>query len=180
LRVEVPSPSVLKTRLAAAAMYGGMGGVAVSFAIHAKIAAIVAGASAILMIAGGAYIAVRSRSALVVTWIAYVLLIAAGAVVRGSGHPARWTLWAIAGATIAAALTGMALVIRELGREKELERAISLEATSLAFLATMIGAVTYALLEVWVKAPHVSMWWVWGFGMGAWVLFSIVLGRRYE
>jgi hypothetical protein len=137
--------------------------------------------SALVTAAGGFYLVRLSRSGVVAAWSAYILLIGAGSVVKEMQHPPRpWTRWVIAGATVAAGLIAMTAVVRTARRSKELERFLSVEATSLAFFTTMIGVITYALLEVWVSAPRLSMWVVWTFGMFSWAAYSIVLGRRYS
>lgn len=109
----------------------------------------------------------------------YVVLVVVGNLVRrqvGSGPGAA--MWAIAVATIAVAVGVMAVVITRGRREKELERLLFTEGTSLAFFVTMLAILTYGLLESWVEAPRLSTWAWWSVGMGSWFVLSLVLRRR--
>jgi hypothetical protein len=89
-------------------------------------------------------------------------------------------LIAVAAGSVIAAVGFIAATMRRGRQSTELERMLFAESTSLAFFVTMSGAVTYGLLEAWVDAPKLSMWIVWSVGMGAWLVLSIVLNRRYS
>jgi hypothetical protein len=91
---------------------------------------------------------------------------------------ARWAMWIVAAATIAGGLIFMRSVVRSVRSEKELEKVINTDATSIAFFAVMLAALTYALLETYVDLPRISMWLVWSVGMGTWAVMSFVVRRR--
>lgn len=79
---------------------------------------------------------------------------------------------------------GMILVIALVGvlayarSFRELERFLFTEATSIAFFATIIGAGAYAAAEAFVDVPRLAYAWVPLFGLGAWLISSIVLTRK--
>jgi hypothetical protein len=58
------------------------------------------------------------------------------------------------------------------------EREAWMSATSTAFLATMIGAVAYGVLESSIDAPKLTMWCVCSFGIGVFVVALRVQVRR--
>src|SRR5438046_1208453 len=61
-------------------------------------------------------------------WSLYFVLVVSGGVLHEAQHPPKlWTMWIVAGATIAAAAFGMVMVVRALGRARELDRLISVE-----------------------------------------------------
>jgi hypothetical protein len=110
----------------------------------------------------------------------YVLLVAVGATLSAGSSRPGGPIIAIAIGTLAAAV-GVVVSLFAMGRRmKELERLLFSEATSMAFFITMLGAITYGLLEVWVDAPAISMWTVWMLGMGSWAVLSLVLRKRYS
>lgn len=111
---------------------------------------------------------------------AYVLLIGAGSVLQSVKPRPTAALVAVAVGTIFAAIGFMAFTVRAGRQSRELERMLFSESTSIAFFVTMVGAITYALLEAWIDAPKVSMWLVWTLGMGTWAIGSLILGRRYS
>jgi hypothetical protein len=113
------------------------------------------------------------------TTACYAVLVTAGSLIRKSiGSGPSPEMWAIAGGSIAAALGLMALIITRGRKEKELERFLFTESTSLAFFVTMIFAVTYGLLESWVELPRLTAWATWSVGMFSWGLLSTALKRR--
>ena len=110
----------------------------------------------------------------------YIALVGTGAILAGIHPRPEAALIAIAAASIVAALSGVISFVR-LGREsKELDRLMFLESTSIAFFVTMLFALTWGLLEVWVNAPHPSMWIVWTVGMVSWIVVSTIFNRRYS
>lgn len=70
--------------------------------------------------------------------------------------------------------------IRKVGAQEGIERHVQTEALGFAFLVTILGVVTYALLEAFAQFPPLSMWWVWAYGMGSWGVVSAVLARKYR
>jgi hypothetical protein len=109
---------------------------------------------------------------------AYVLLVSVGVVIRGERTEPGTAMVVVAGLTVAAAI-GLVVALVLSGRQRrELERFIFSEATSVSFFVTMAAAITYGLLESWIDAPAVSMWWVWALGMTTWALMSALLKRR--
>jgi hypothetical protein len=85
-----------------------------------------------------------------------------------------------ASTTILCAIVGMALIVREIRRERELERTVSLEATSFAFFITMVATLAYALVNEIVGLPALTMWPVFMFGMVAWGIGAVLFRRRYS
>jgi hypothetical protein len=63
-------------------------------------------------------------------------------------------------------------------RKDGVERQVFLQSTSLAFFITVLGAISYALFEVFAEAPKLSMWLVWSWGMAAWGIGSAVIAKR--
>jgi hypothetical protein len=137
---------------------------------------------ALIAAAGGFYIARVARSWVPVLWGLYLLVAACGSVVRGAVHPRppRAVVWGFAAVQIGIAVVAMLLIVHFVRRSTELERMISLEATFLAFFATLIASFTYALLESSLDAPRLPMGVVWVFGITCWIFFSFLIGRRYE
>lgn len=123
----------------------------------------------------------RPSRGFVLGMLGYVLYVIALAVLLSATayHPAPviGMLLALPGAAAA----GYAVIsqIRHVNRRDGIERHMQAEALGLAFLLTMLGALTYGLLETYARLPHLSMWFVWGFGMSAWGLASLLLRRRY-
>jgi hypothetical protein len=121
---------------------------------------------------------VRRQPAIFATGV-YILLVVAGSIVRGGGASDA-ALIVIAIGTIVSGAAIVLLVMRAGRKSKELERMLFSEATSMAFFITMLGAITYALLEAWLDVPKISMWVPWSIGMGSWAILSVMLGRRYS
>jgi hypothetical protein len=111
---------------------------------------------------------------------AYVVIVMLGSRLRAIEPHPKGALIAVAVGSVIAAIGFMITTIRGGRRNTELERMLFSESTSLAFFLTMIGAITYSLLEAWVDAPRLSMWVVWSVGMGSWAILSLVLKRRYS
>lgn len=115
-------------------------------------------------------------------WVAlgaYVVVIVTGSLVRNEGtDPRSAEMVVVAVASIVAALWAVAGMIYASRRARELERFLVAESTSIAFFVTMIGAVTYGLLESWLELPRLSAWATWGIGMTTWAVASLVLRRR--
>ena len=110
----------------------------------------------------------------------YVLSVGVGTVLQVQDPKPKAALVAVAIGTIAAAVGAMIVRIRSGRRSRELERLLFSESSSIAFFVTVLGAVSYALLETWIDAPRVSMWFVWSFGMVAWGIASAIFRRRYS
>ena len=127
---------------------------------------------------GTGYASLRYRNVPIFAAGLYIAATDIGIGVRELGN-VRWAIWIVAAATIAAGLIFMRSVVRYVRSEKELEKVISTDATSIAFFAVMLSALTYALLETYLDLPRVSMWLVWSFGMGTWAVMSFVVRRRF-
>jgi hypothetical protein len=136
--------------------------------------AIVFGAMSIVTLAFG------RRSAVVGAIGLYVVLVGVGSVLQTQEPRPSGALIAIAIGTIVAAGIALFASVRKGRRSRELDRMLFTEATSVAFFVTMLSAVTYALLESWVDAPKLSMWFVWTVGMGAWIVSATTFKRRYS
>lgn len=163
-------------------------GLFIASAVTVGLSGLVDGTGGIVMMASAGVVATSSGivlslllgSWMPVAWSVYFVLVVTGGVLHEAQYPPKlWTMWIIAGTTIAAAAAAMVLVVRAVGRARELDRLISVESISIAFFATMIGSLTYALLEVWVKAPRLSMWVPWSIGMFTWGLATALFQRRY-
>lgn len=89
----------------------------------------------------------------------------------------------VAGVVVATVASGLIIATivdgARLQRRKDgVERQIFLQSTSLAFFITVLGAVVYALFEVFIDAPKLSMWLLWVWGMSAWGIASAVIAKR--
>jgi hypothetical protein len=115
-----------------------------------------------------------------VPWGVYVLLVGVGSLLQGLEPRPDAALIAIAAGTVVAAACAVVLLVIHGRRTRELDRMLFTEATSVAFFVTMVSALSYALLEAWIEAPKLSMWFVWTVGMGAWIVASTVFRRRYS
>lgn len=65
-------------------------------------------------------------------------------------------------------------------RREGVERDLLRRSTSAAFLSTMAAALAYGLLEIVAGVPAPSAWWLYGVGMAAWAVISLVGARRYR
>lgn len=110
----------------------------------------------------------------------YILLVFLVAMAPASGQRKDSGMAGIAVATVAAGLVIATVVdgARLQRRRDGVERQIFLQSTSLAFFVTVLAAAAYALFEVFVDAPKLSMWLPWGWGMAAWGIGSAVIARR--
>lgn len=110
----------------------------------------------------------------------YILLVFLVAMAPASGQRKDSGVAGAVVATLAAALIIATIVdgARLQRRKDGVERQIFLQSTSLAFFITVLGAVAYALFEVFVDAPKLSMWLLWSWGMAAWGIGSAVIAKR--
>src|SRR5437899_9555226 len=136
IRLEVHTSRPRIARIAQVAFFGGAVAIFVSSTQPGPVYIVAVPLSALVSAAGGFTIARLSRSGIPALWSVYMLLIGVGSVVRSAVHPGRPILWAIAGTSIVTALFAMGLAVKYVRRSKELERLMSVEATSLAFFAT--------------------------------------------
>jgi hypothetical protein len=120
------------------------------------------------------------RSAAAAAWAAYVALVGVGAVLQTRDPRQDAALVAITIGAVAAGAAGVVLMMRTGRRRRELDRLMFTEATSVAFFVTMMSALGYALLESWIEAPKLSMWFVWTVGVGSWIVASFAFRRRYS
>ncbi len=88
-------------------------------------------------------------------------------------------LIAAVGAFALAGGVGWFFSFRDAGRMNELERFLYSESASVAFFATMLATLAYALLESWFALPKLHVFWVVGFGCWVQLIASFVLKRRY-
>ncbi|MBA8931205.1 hypothetical protein BC739_008452 [Kutzneria viridogrisea] len=112
-------------------------------------------------------------------YVVYVLGIGLGLGLVG------WRPSGLLGAAVAlpaVVAVGYAVVsqIRWGGRREGLERHVQLESLGVAFVVTMLGVVTYALLESFAQFPPLSLWWVWGYGMASWLVITLLVSRKYR
>lgn len=77
---------------------------------------------------------------------------------------------------------GYAMVsqFRRVDGKEGIERQIQTQAITAAFFTTMLGVLTYGLLEAYAGLPHLSMWFGWGFGMAARGVAVVLLRHRYS
>jgi hypothetical protein len=108
--------------------------------------------------------------------VVYGVVLAIGRATLDDGD-ATWLRWAFAGGTIAAALFSLSFMVRATLRTREVDRVVITESASLAFAVTMVGAVTYGLLESLADLPRLSAWATWTGGMGAWLVASLLVRR---
>lgn len=112
---------------------------------------------------------------------AYVLLVVVGVLVLGAvADPPPWLGSLLAAGPVAAIVAALGSQRRGLRSREGVERAVLVEATSLAFYATALAAVTYGFLEAWAEAPKLSAWWVWAFAMASWGAASFQVRRAYR
>jgi hypothetical protein len=120
------------------------------------------------------------RSVAAASWALYVILVGVGSALQAREPRPDGALIAIAAGTIVSGVVGLLLVARKGRQSRELDRMLFTEATSIAFFVTMVSAISYALLESWIDAPKLSMWFVWTVGMGAWIVASTAFRRSYS
>jgi hypothetical protein len=109
-----------------------------------------------------------------------VLLVIAVVVLNTVQHPPPVLTVLLALIPPCAAIAGVLGQRREIRAREGVERAVLIEATSLAFYVTAFAALTYGLHKVWAGAPRLSMFVVYIVAMGAWGLISIPMYRRYR
>ncbi|MBV9847366.1 MAG: hypothetical protein JOZ47_20190 [Kutzneria sp.] len=111
----------------------------------------------------------------------YVLYVAVVSVALGSLNYQPPLLVGCLLALPAITLAGYALVsqYRFVASREGVERHVQVESAALAFLSTMLGVMTYALLESFAELPALSLWSVWAFGMVSWGAASVTLRRKY-
>jgi hypothetical protein len=85
-------------------------------------------------------------------------------------------VFAVAGS--AALVVAMGLAYQAAAGREGIDREVLFRSASFAFVATLLAAVTYALLESLAGAPRLSMWAVWTFGMLTWAAATGVYRRR--
>lgn len=125
-------------------------------------------------------IGAKSRSVPLVLIGPFFLFIGLAALLGVDGDSPRWMSALIAGGMVLSAGGTVGYILIAGRREKELDRLVFSESTSIAHFVTMLGALTYALFESWLDVPQVSMWNVWTFGMLAWLISWALQRRRYS
>lgn len=90
----------------------------------------------------------------------------------------RWRfLWAVL--PVLPALAMLRAAMRHVQRVDELQRALLLQGLAVGFAATCVAAVTLGLLEAaGLDLAGSTAWLVYGVGMVAWGVASLVLSRR--
>lgn len=124
---------------------------------------------------------IRSRAGrpLLVCLVAYfVLLIVTGGVLEQMDDPPLALTVVLSLLPPAAAAVGLYLQRSRIREEDGLERTIYSESAAIAFLVTMLSALSYGFLQESTDAPSLSGFVVWSFGMGMWALVSMVMNRR--
>ena len=124
-----------------------------------------------------------TKRVIVATTVAYAVYVIGLSALLGSLHHHHPSAW-LAGLLClpAAVLGGYAVVHRfhEVRAGEGLESHVQTESAALAFLATVLAALTYALLEDFAHAPRLSMWAVWTFGLASWLAAKVILRYRYR
>jgi hypothetical protein len=123
---------------------------------------------------------VRRRNRILVAMGVYSLFAGTGVFLAHNVHPDPIVLWIVAGLTAASAAVALVFAAIAGLREKELDRLIFSNASAIAFFAMMLVALTYALLDNWLRVPALSPWWIVGTGALTWVAVFIGLQRRYS
>jgi hypothetical protein len=124
---------------------------------------------------------IRSRAGrpLLVSLAAYlVLLIVTGGILEEIEDPPLTLTVVLSLLPPAAAAVGMYLQRSRIREEDGLERTVYSESAAIAFLVTMLSALSYGFLQESTDAPSLSGFVVWSFGMGMWALASMVMNRR--
>ena len=98
-------------------------------------------------------------------------------VVKDPPMPVAITIALVPPLAAMAAILGQRKAIKA---SEGIERVVLTEATSMAFYLTTLTALAYGFLESWARAPHLSMLWVYFFGMAAWTVFSATMSRSYR
>jgi hypothetical protein len=109
-----------------------------------------------------------------------VLLVIAVVVLNAIPHPPLAITVVLSLLPPCAAVAGVLGQRREIRAREGVERAVLIEATSLAFYVTAFAALTYGFLEAWAGAPRLSMFVVYIVAMAAWGVISIPMYRRYR
>jgi hypothetical protein len=120
------------------------------------------------------------RSATVTCFGVYIVLVVIGSALQSHRPRPTVALIAIAAGTIVASVAGTLLAFLSGRQSKELDRLLFTESISVAFFVTMLFSLAYALLEVWIKAPKLSMWVLFAVGMWTWAVASVIFRRRYS
>jgi hypothetical protein len=113
--------------------------------------------------------------------VAYVLLVVLGVEVLSHVKPPEWARVVLVAAPPLAAIFAIASQVRWVRRREGLERVVFHEAASLAFFVTVLSALWYGFLQAWAGVPQsFSGFYVYAFGMAAWIVISAVVARRYR
>jgi hypothetical protein len=120
------------------------------------------------------------RSVAVACFGLYIVLVVIGSVLQSHRPRPTAALIAIAAATIVTSVTGTLLAFLGGRQSKELDRLLFTESISVAFFVTMLFSLAYALLEVWIKAPKLSMWVVFAVGMWTWSIASSISSPPWD
>lgn len=109
--------------------------------------------------------------------IAYILIVLVAVVAATEIDSVGVGLTAAIGTSVAFVF-GVGVLVRRERQFEGVERALSTDATSIAFFLTMCGALTYSHFEQFMGAPKLSMSFAFLFTQGAWVAAWLFLRRK--
>jgi len=110
----------------------------------------------------------------------FALLIVTGSVIEALDDPPTALVVALSLLPPAAAAAGMGLQRRSIHAREGIERTVYAESASIAFLITMLCALSYGFIQENTDAPDLNGFVVWSVGMGIWALISVPMNRRYR
>jgi hypothetical protein len=124
--------------------------------------------------------AIRARNMIFAALGIYSLFAALGVFLAHAVRPGRSVLWVVVALTAASAAFALISAAVAGMRERELDKLIFSNASSIAFFAVMLVAVTYGLIDNWLRVPALSPWVIVFTGGGTWIVGYITLRRRYS
>lgn len=119
-----------------------------------------------------------SRPLLVSLAAYFVLLVVTGGILEEIDDPPLALTVLLSLLPPAAAAIGMYLQRSRIREEDGIERTVYSESAAIAFLVTMLSALSYGFLQESTDAPSLSGFVVWSFGMGIWALVSMAMNWR--
>jgi predicted permease len=122
----------------------------------------------------------RWRRKFAIGMAAYGILVVAAATLVEVTHPERWVAVLLAVPPVAAVVYALGVQARGIRRGEGIERSAYVESSSIAFVATMLSALTYGFLESWAGAPRLSAFWFWFYGMALWSVVGALWKRGYR
>jgi hypothetical protein len=104
---------------------------------------------------------------------------AAVAVTLATDGAAGWVTGGIAALAVAGLMLVAVAVARTALRREGVERTVGIEASALAFWATMGGVLTYGMIDAFADVPALRWPWVVFFGLVAWSTLHAGRLKRY-